>query len=62
MHFGGGECCRAKHIIHFYCLTVEADAVECLPVDPVTWVSIPGWGKFDPPSGEENLGVLTCFP
>ena len=28
--------------IHFYCFAVEAgfysDVVECLPVDPVTWV------------------------
>ena len=31
--------------IHFYCLAVEAgfysDVVECLPVDPVTWVRFP---------------------
>ena len=37
--------------IHFYCLAVEAnfysDVVECLPVDPVTWVQFPaGAGKI----------------
>ena len=30
------------YIKHFYCLAVEAgfysDVVECLPVDPATWV------------------------
>ena len=38
-------------IHHFYCLAVEAsfysDVVECLPVDPVTWVRIKaGTGKI----------------
>ena len=32
----------SMYIIHFYCLTIEAgfysDVVECLPVDPATWV------------------------
>ena len=37
--------------IHFYCLAVEAgfycDVVECLPVDPATWVRFPaGTGKI----------------
>ena len=37
--------------MHFYCLAVEAgfysDVVECLPVDPATWVRIPaGAGKY----------------
>ena len=38
----GGECHRVQVYIytHFYCLVVESgfysDAVECLPVDPVT--------------------------
>ena len=36
---------------HFYCLAVEAgfysDVVECLPVDPATWVRFPaGTGKI----------------
>ena len=36
--------------IHFYCLAEEAgfysDVVECLPVDPATWVQFPaGTGK-----------------
>ena len=30
---------------HFYCLVVEADfysdVVECLPVDPATWIRFP---------------------
>ena len=39
------------NITHFYCLAVEAgfysDVVECLPVDPVTWVRFPaGAGKI----------------
>ena len=38
-------------MIHFYCLAVEAgfysDVVECLPVDPASWVRIPaGAGKI----------------
>ena len=38
-------------MIHFYCLVVEAgfysDVVECLPVDPATWVRFPaGAGKI----------------
>ena len=49
---GGGECHRVYiHIIHFYCLAVEAvfysDVVECLPVDPAIWVRFPAWtGKI----------------
>ena len=43
---GGGvtACHRVYRYIqlHFYCLAVEAsfygDMVECLPVNPVTWV------------------------
>ena len=35
-------CHWARFIMHFYCLAVEAgfysDVVECLPVDPATWV------------------------
>ena len=35
----------SRYIIHFYCPAVEAgfysDAVECLPVDPATWVRFP---------------------
>ena len=39
------------NIIHFYCLAVEAgfysDVVECLPVNPATWVRFPaGAGKI----------------
>ena len=39
------------NIRHFYCLAVEAgfysDVVECLPVDPATWVRFPaGAGKI----------------
>ena len=43
------------YIIHFYCLSVNAgfysdfysDVVECLPVDPATWVRFPaGAGKI----------------
>ena len=39
------------NITHFYCLAVEAgfycDVVECLPVDPATWVRFPaGAGKI----------------
>ena len=42
------------YIIHFYCLTVEAgfysDVVECLPVDPASWVRFPaGAGKIFSP-------------
>ena len=38
-------------MIHFYCLAVEAgfysDVVECLPVNPATWVRFPaGAGKI----------------
>ena len=38
-------------LIHFYCLAVEAgfysDVIECLPVDPATWVRFPaGAGKI----------------
>ena len=38
-------------IIFFYCLAVEAgfysDVVDCLPVDPVTWVRFPaGTGQI----------------
>ena len=40
-----------RYMIHFYCLAVEAgfysDVVECLPVDPATWVRFPaGAGKI----------------
>ena len=47
----GGECHGARYKIHFYCLAVEAgfysDVVECLPVDPATWVRFPaGAGKI----------------
>ena len=42
VQFGGGECHGARYITHFYCLAVEtgfySDMVECLPVDPATWV------------------------
>ena len=39
------------YITHFYCLAVEAgfysDMVECLPVDPATWVRLAaGIGKI----------------
>ena len=39
------------NITHFYCLAVEAgfysDVVECLPVDPASWVRFPaGAGKI----------------
>ena len=39
------------NITHFYCLAVEAgfysDVVECLPVNPATWVRFPaGTGKI----------------
>ena len=51
VQFGGGECHRTRYKIHFYCLAVEAgfysDVVECLPVDPATWVQFPaGTGKI----------------
>ena len=41
----------SRYIIHFYCLAVEADfytdVVECLPVDPATWVRfLAGAGKI----------------
>ena len=44
-------CHGARYKIHFYCLAVEAgfysDVVECLPVDPATWVRFPaGAGKY----------------
>ena len=44
-------CHGARFIIHFYCLAIEAgfysDVVECLSVDPATWVRIPaGAGKI----------------
>ena len=44
-------CHGARYISHFYCLAVEAgfysDVVECLPVDPATWVRFPaGAGKI----------------
>ena len=44
-------CHGARYITHFYCLAVEAgfysDVVECLPVDPATWVQFPaGTGKI----------------
>ena len=36
---------RGWYITHFYCLAVEAgfysDVVECLRVDPATWVRFP---------------------
>ena len=39
------KCHGARYITHFYCLAVEAgfysDVVECLPVDPATWVRFP---------------------
>ena len=51
VQFGGGECHGARYISHFYCLAVEAgfysDVVECLPVDPASWVRFPaGAGKI----------------
>ena len=40
VQFGGGECHGARYITHllpgFY-----SDVVECLPVDPATWVRFP---------------------
>ena len=47
----GGEYHGARYITHFYCLAIEAgfysDVVECLPVDPATWVRFPaGKGKI----------------
>ena len=41
----------SRYIIHFYCLAVEAgfysDVVECLPVDPASWVRFQaGAGKI----------------
>ena len=41
----------SRYIIHYYCLAVEAgfysDVVECLPVDPATWVRFQaGAGKI----------------
>ena len=40
-----------EYMIHFYCLAVEtgfySDVVECLPVDPASWVGFPaGAGKI----------------
>ena len=51
VHFDGGECHRDRYITHFYCLAVEAsfygDMIECLPVDPATWVCFSaGAGKY----------------
>ena len=51
VQFGGGECHGARYITHFYCLAVEAgfysDVVECLPVDPASWVRFSaGAGKI----------------
>ena len=48
---GGVYVTGSRYIIHFYCLAVEAgfysDLVECLPVDPASWVRIPaGAGKI----------------
>ena len=42
---------RYRYITHFYCLAVEAgfysDVLECLPVDPASWVRFPAWaGKI----------------
>ena len=42
--------CIHVYATHFYCLEVEAgfysNVVECLPVDPATWVRFPaGTGK-----------------
>ena len=46
---GGGECHEATYVTHFYCLAVEAgfysDFVECLPVDPATWVRFPAGAR-----------------
>ena len=47
---GGVYVTGSRYIIHFYCLAVEAgfysDVVECLHVDPATWVQFPaGAGK-----------------
>ena len=48
VQFGGGECHRAMYKIHFYCLAgFYSDVVECLPVDPASWVRFPaGPGKI----------------
>ena len=50
VQFGGGESHGARYITHFYCLAVEAgfygDVVECLHVDPATWVRFPAWFRF----------------
>ena len=48
---GGVYVTGYRYMIHFYCLVVEAgfysDVVECLPVDPATWVRFPaGTGKI----------------
>ena len=47
-NFGGGECRGARYITHFYCFAVEAgfysDVVQCLPVDPASWVRFPADG------------------
>ena len=59
----GEECHGARYKIHFYCLAVEApfysDVVECLPVDPASWVRFPaGTGKIF--SLYDNLHSLRC--
>ena len=42
---GGVYFTGYRYMIHFYCLAVEAgfysEVVECLPVDPATWVPFP---------------------
>ena len=48
---GGVYVTGYRYMIHFYCLVVEAgfysNVVECLPVDPATWVRFPaGTGKI----------------
>ena len=57
-HFGNqaSEVCVTgyRYMIHFYCLAVEAgfysDVVECLPVNPATWVRFPaGAGRIFSP-------------
>ena len=45
------QCHGARYTTHFYCLAVEAgfysDVVECLPVDPASWVRLrAGAGKI----------------
>ena len=52
LHQGSNTCHRVfVYIIHFCYLAVEAgfysDIVECLPVDPETWIRFPaGTGKI----------------